>query len=247
MYSQPHAAITWSNRRIYLATGWQATTGSSPRYAQQTTSTTSYSGTGTTGAGYSGATGAGKVLSNTTEAGRAEYPGIGGTLAPIQHAERHPLAASERQYGGVVCNRQYFTVTEDRTVLREEIQLVREHHPYEKEFIVESRPTGRERELPNTLPDDLLEASLREVDRSIPDVCEGAPVVTPANVTTSTTLQGQGIGAATTGTTATSSQYTSGTTTTGTTGTGYGATGTSGTGAGYGATSTTGSGYSGRR
>lgn len=59
---------------------------------------------------------------------------------------------------------------------REEIQLVREHHPYEKEFVVESRPTGRERELPNTQPIDLLESTLREVDRSIPDVCEGAPV-----------------------------------------------------------------------
>ena len=59
---------------------------------------------------------------------------------------------------------------------REEIQLVREHHPYEKEFVVESRPTGRERELPNTQPVDLLESTLREVDRSIPDVCEGAPV-----------------------------------------------------------------------
>ena len=58
---------------------------------------------------------------------------------------------------------------------------MREHHPYEKEFIVESRPTGRERELPNTLPDDLLEASLREVDRSIPDVCEGAPVSQPSS------------------------------------------------------------------
>ncbi len=57
---------------------------------------------------------------------------------------------------------------------------MREHHPYEKEFVVESRPTGRERELPNSQPDDLLESSLREVDRSIPDVCEGAPVSTQA-------------------------------------------------------------------
>ncbi|KAK9847596.1 hypothetical protein WJX84_001888 [Apatococcus fuscideae] len=142
----------------------QSTTGSSPRYAQQTTTTAGgYSGTGT-GTGYSGPTGTGKVLSSSTDRGLAEFPGIGGSLAPIQHSERYPLAASERQYGGVVCNRQYFTVTEDRTVLREEIQLVREHHPYEKEFVVESRPTGRERELPNTQPVDLLESTLREVE-----------------------------------------------------------------------------------
>ena len=93
----------------------QTTTGSSPRYAQQTTTTAGYSGTGS---GYGGPTGTGKVLSTSTDGGRAEFPGIGGSLAPIQHTERHPLAASERQYGGVVCNRQYFTVTEDRTVLR---------------------------------------------------------------------------------------------------------------------------------
>ena len=68
-------------------------------------------------------------------------------------------------------------------------------------------------------------------------------VVTPANVTTSTTLQGQGI--ATSGTTTSSSQYTSGSTTTGT---GYGnsTTGTTGTGTGYGTTGTAGTGY-GRR
>lgn len=95
----------------------QTTTSSSPRYAQQTTTTAGYSGAGT-GTGYSGTTGTGKVLSSSTDRGLAEFPGIGGTLAPIQHSERYPLAASERQYGGVVCNRQYFTVTEDRTVLR---------------------------------------------------------------------------------------------------------------------------------
>lgn len=31
--------------------------------------------------------------------------------------------------------------------MKEQITYVREHHPMEKEFIVETRPTGREREL----------------------------------------------------------------------------------------------------
>ncbi len=99
----------------------QSTTGSSPRYAQQTTTTgTGYTGTGT---GIGGTSGTGKLLTSSTEGGRAEFPGIGGSLAPLQHTERFPLAAAERQYGGVVCNRQYFTVTEDRTVLRYESLL----------------------------------------------------------------------------------------------------------------------------
>ena len=50
---------------------------------------------------------------------------------------------------GVTCGRQYYTVTEDRPVIKEQIQYIREHHPYEKEFVVETKPTGRERELPN--------------------------------------------------------------------------------------------------
>ena len=36
---------------------------------------------------------------------------------------------------------------EDRPIVKEQITYVREHHPMEKEFIVETRPTGREREL----------------------------------------------------------------------------------------------------
>ena len=31
--------------------------------------------------------------------------------------------------------------------MKEQVTYVREHHPMEKEFIVETRPTGREREL----------------------------------------------------------------------------------------------------
>ena len=39
------------------------------------------------------------------------------------------------------------TQVEDRPIVKEQITYVREHHPMEKEFIVETRPTGREREL----------------------------------------------------------------------------------------------------
>lgn len=40
-----------------------------------------------------------------------------------------------------------FVQVEDRPIVKEQITYVREHHPMEKEFIVETRPTGREREL----------------------------------------------------------------------------------------------------
>ena len=102
----------------------------------------------------------------------------------MRTAYKHLCTAIEHQAGTpkkvlkvpVVEQKLVATGAEMFVGCREEIQLVREHHPYEKEFVVESRPTGRERELPNSQPDDLLETSLREVERTIPDVCEGAPV-----------------------------------------------------------------------
>ena len=45
------------------------------------------------------------------------------------------------------CDRQYYTTTEDRQRVLEQRELIREHHPFEKEFVVETKPTGRERAL----------------------------------------------------------------------------------------------------
>jgi hypothetical protein len=49
---------------------------------------------------------------------------------------------------------------EDRPIVKEQITYVREHHPMEKEFIVETRPTGRERELTEGRTSEVLNLHL---------------------------------------------------------------------------------------
>jgi hypothetical protein len=45
-----------------------------------------------------------------------------------------------------LCVQEYFTKTEDRPVIRERVTYLKEHRPVEKEFVVETRATGVERE-----------------------------------------------------------------------------------------------------
>ena len=40
------------------------------------------------------------------------------------------------------CSRGFDPQVEDRPVVKERVEHVREHRPYEKEFVVETRPTG---------------------------------------------------------------------------------------------------------
>lgn len=47
---------------------------------------------------------------------------------------------------GAVCGQEYFTKTEDRPVVHEQVSYYKEHRPVEKEFVVETRPTGVQRE-----------------------------------------------------------------------------------------------------
>ncbi|PRW33569.1 cold-regulated 1 [Chlorella sorokiniana] len=48
---------------------------------------------------------------------------------------------------GTVVQQEFFTKTEDRLVVKEVVELVKEHRPVEKEFVVETRATGVEREV----------------------------------------------------------------------------------------------------
>ena len=50
-------------------------------------------------------------------------------------------------YPCLQCDQQFHTKVEDRPVIKETVTQIREHHPIEKEFVVETRPTGREKEL----------------------------------------------------------------------------------------------------
>jgi hypothetical protein len=45
-----------------------------------------------------------------------------------------------------VCGAEYFTKVEDRPIVKERVTYVQEHRPVEKEYVVETRATGVERE-----------------------------------------------------------------------------------------------------
>ncbi|EFN54404.1 hypothetical protein CHLNCDRAFT_135735 [Chlorella variabilis] len=122
-------------------------------------------GAGTTGATAGltaqGATGMGAGY-ETTATERAPYErreeeygttaGAGAVPAVAMQQTTVPVAASTgetqvaRQGAEEVCGREYFTKVEDRPVMKERVTRLREHHPVEKEFVVETRATGEERE-----------------------------------------------------------------------------------------------------
>ncbi|KAL4444890.1 hypothetical protein ABPG77_003940 [Micractinium sp. CCAP 211/92] len=56
-----------------------------------------------------------------------------------------PVAASGE---AAVCGQEFFTKVEDRPVVKERVEKIMEHRPVEKEFVVETRATGVEREIP---------------------------------------------------------------------------------------------------
>jgi len=124
------------------------------------------------------------------------------------------------------------TTTEDRQRVLEQRELIREHHPFEKEFVVETKPTGRERALERP-QSEVIDFKTRIVERVQPALCEGAPVISATGVHTRGQLTGEGI------TTIESSRTSTGTTgATGLTGSGAGTgtgtgTGLTGGGAGY--------------
>ena len=76
----------------------------------------------------------------------------------VQPRRLHSPTFSDVQTGpstaavAATCDRQYYTTTEDRQRVLEQRELIREHHPFEKEFVVETKPTGRERALERSAP-----------------------------------------------------------------------------------------------
>jgi len=96
------------------------TTGTGTGTTTGTTERTSYGTTGTTG----------------TEAHTW-------TTQPTAYETTTATATGERGYTeraqvakDVVCGQEYFTKTEDRPVVKEVIETIREHHPVEKEYVV---------------------------------------------------------------------------------------------------------------
>lgn len=150
------------------------TTGAGMGTGMGTTTSAGYGTGAATGAGY-GREGYTTSTERTSgyERREDEYAreaGVGGTGAGLATAmpavayesasTRVPAAASAgyageeygREGGAVrqgeaqVCGREYFTKVEDRPIMKERVTLYKEHRPVEKEFVVETRATGEERE-----------------------------------------------------------------------------------------------------
>ncbi|KAL4448095.1 hypothetical protein ABPG75_005314 [Micractinium tetrahymenae] len=63
---------------------------------------------------------------------------------PVAVATEAPVAARGEE---AVCSQEHFVKVEDRPVVKERVEQILEHRPVEKEFVVETRATGVEREI----------------------------------------------------------------------------------------------------
>ncbi|KAL6770303.1 hypothetical protein ACKKBG_A34425 [Auxenochlorella protothecoides x Auxenochlorella symbiontica] len=120
-----------------------------------------YGTTGTAGTtGTTGLTGSDTNYSKTTET----YGSTGGTAGAYGtegvtdhhsgHGHSHTsgdtkthIESAARQGKEQVLGQDYYTNTEDRSLVKERVEQIREHRPVEKEFVVETRATGNERDL----------------------------------------------------------------------------------------------------
>ncbi|DBA70302.1 hypothetical protein WJX79_010739 [Trebouxia sp. C0005] len=76
---------------------------------------------------------------------------------------------------GPICDTKTFTKVEDRPIVKEVKTYVREHHPVEKEFVVETKPTGAERELTEGRTSEYLSTEEKIVEITKPNPCGGVP------------------------------------------------------------------------
>lgn len=76
---------------------------------------------------------------------------------------------------GPICDTKIFTKVEDRPIVKEVKTYVREHHPVEKEFVVETKPTGNERELTEGRTSEYISTEEKIVEVTMPNPCGGVP------------------------------------------------------------------------
>eukprot|EP00891_Asterochloris_glomerata_P003371 jgi/Astpho2/3371/Aster-04713 len=141
------------NLAFYLHSSTQSTQGS---YANGGGSANTFGSHGSSGSGgiLSGAreaTGYSGTSSSQAQSGtsRGITSGLDGLhLGQEQAATRNTGATTSitGQANQPVCEQKYYTKIEDRPQVREVVTTFKEHHPIEKEFITETRPTGREQE-----------------------------------------------------------------------------------------------------
>ncbi|DBB03546.1 hypothetical protein WJX82_005857 [Trebouxia sp. C0006] len=134
---------------------------------------TAYEGSTASGArsGATGATGTQGYSSGTTgSAGVTE--GVRGLNITDKSGYNTNATMME---GNPICDTKYYTKVEDRPIVKEIKTYVREHHPVEKEFVVETRPTGQEREQTQGRTSEVVDTKSRIVEVTQPDPCGGTP------------------------------------------------------------------------
>jgi hypothetical protein len=67
-----------------------------------------------------------------------------------------------------VCGQEYYTKTEDRPIVKERVEYIKEHRPVEKEFVVETRATGQERHIHDQRSHEHLGTQERVVSEAQP-------------------------------------------------------------------------------
>jgi len=132
------------------------------------------SGTGTgtgAGTGLRSGTGTGTGTGTTGTSGISEgFRGMNLTHQSGYEAN-HPVVGDST----IVCDTKYYTAIEDRPIIKEIKTYIREHHPIEKEFVVETRPTGQEREQVQNRTSEVVNTRESIIETTPADPCGGVP------------------------------------------------------------------------
>lgn len=108
-----------------------------------------------------------------TECGPTCAPGVGmGTQAKETYTECETSNLKEsgkvtRHGEEAVCGQEHYTKVEDRPRVIERKEYIKEHHPVEKEFLVETRFVG-EKELQEGRDVEVLGTQEREIKTTAP-------------------------------------------------------------------------------
>lgn len=107
-----------------------------------------------------------------TECGPTCASGAGVGTATIQRGQYEKTTTHEsdkvvRKGEEAVCGQEHYTKVEDRPRVIERKEYIKEHHPVEKEFIVETRFVG-EKELQEGRDVEVLGSQEREIKTTAP-------------------------------------------------------------------------------
>ena len=113
-----------------------STYSSSSDYQGQTTGTTGYESSAMATGATTGELHTGGTYTEEKVVGVAEVP----IVAEVEH--HHQSHAAHASSAVEVCGQKTFTEVEDRPVVKERVERYVEHHPVEKQYVVETRFVG---------------------------------------------------------------------------------------------------------